>query len=576
MTSAARKQSAAKALKTPRAKSPTSDSRRGAKPKRTSRPKAEQMVSSLPLKRLLALEAYQNHLTSELQRLNEELAGERDTASLLQGREAALQATASRLTHELSASREALVKAEAHVDLQSARVAEAESEMGALRSAASLHESAMATHRETAAQREAQLSEELDALRTAFGETVAQKEAELRGAFAEREASLATLREAATAREAGLADELTTLRARLDETTTERDVATAREAQLAGELTTLRARSDETFAQKDAALRAAAEREAQLAGELETLRGRLDAAVRRTDLAESTLSDVQRNYANSQIALDVERERTEAAVARNAKQNATLDEMTETLGTGRRDLASVQTKLSSSLQKIAQLEDELVDTLNKFEREYVRLDLFEQASRQSQALSEQIRGLDAEIARLGLEIEAQSGSSAAIKVSGEHAEAQLSEAMAKCEALVLEIAQARSSSGQPSNVMMKLTDVDLKQLRNPVYTALRGYKMWRRRKTVAASGLFDRNWYLAQYADVAASGVDPLTHFVQFGSFELRSPGPLFDCIAYVDGNSDVKGAGVEPLFHYLTRGRFEKRLAWRFGRDQFSLTTEA
>jgi hypothetical protein len=263
-------------------------------------------------------------------------------------------------------------------------------------------------------------------------------------------------------------------------------------------------------------------------------------------------------------------------VARNAKQNATLDEMTETLGTGRRDLASVQTKLSSSLQKIAQLEDELVDTLNKFEREYVRLDLFEQASRQSQALSEQIRGLDAEIARLGLEIEAQSGSSAAIKVSGEHAEAQLSEAMAKCEALVLEIAQARSSSGQPSNVMMKLTDVDLKQLRNPVYTALRGYKMWRRRKTVAASGLFDRNWYLAQYADVAASGVDPLTHFVQFGSFELRSPGPLFDCIAYVDGNSDVKGAGVEPLFHYLTRGRFEKRLAWRFGRDQFSLTTEA
>jgi chromosome segregation ATPase len=576
MTSAARKQSAAKALKTPRAKSPTSDSRRGAKPKRTSRPKAEQMVSSLPLKRLLALEAYQNHLTSELQRLNEELAGERDTASLLQGREAALQATASRLTHELSASREALVKAEAHVDLQSARVAEAESEMGALRSAASLHESAMATHRETAAQREAQLSEELDALRTAFGETVAQKEAELRGAFAEREASLATLREAATAREARLADELTTLRARLDETTTERDVATAREAQLAGELTTLRARSDETFAQKDAALRAAAEREAQLAGELETLRGRLDAAVRRTDLAESTLSDVQRNYANSQIALDVERERTEAAVARNAKQNATLDEMTETLGTGRRDLASVQTKLSSSLQKIAQLEDELVDTLNKFEREYVRLDLFEQASRQSQALSEQIRGLDAEIARLGLEIEAQSGSSAAIKVSGEHAEAQLSEAMAKCEALVLEIAQARSSSGQPSNVMMKLTDVDLKQLRNPVYTALRGYKMWRRRKTVAASGLFDRNWYLAQYADVAASGVDPLTHFVQFGSFELRSPGPLFDCIAYVDGNSDVKGAGVEPLFHYLTRGRFEKRLAWRFGRDQFSLTTEA
>lgn len=41
---------------------------------------------------------------------------------------------------------------------------------------------------------------------------------------------------------------------------------------------------------------------------------------------------------------------------------------------------------------------------------------------------------------------------------------------------------------------------------------------------IAASGLFDADWYLCQYPDVARSGLDPLLHYVRFGEKEGRKP----------------------------------------------------
>ncbi len=44
-----------------------------------------------------------------------------------------------------------------------------------------------------------------------------------------------------------------------------------------------------------------------------------------------------------------------------------------------------------------------------------------------------------------------------------------------------------------------------------------------------SSVLFDRAWYLAQYPDVAESGIDPVEHYLRWGVAEGRSPGPEFD-----------------------------------------------
>lgn len=77
---------------------------------------------------------------------------------------------------------------------------------------------------------------------------------------------------------------------------------------------------------------------------------------------------------------------------------------------------------------------------------------------------------------------------------------------------------------------------------------------------VRASGLFDAEWYLKRYPDVAAAGVDPLMHFVRHGDAQGRSPGPLFDAGYYLRVNQDLRAEGVRPFEHYLRHGREEGR----------------
>ena len=45
--------------------------------------------------------------------------------------------------------------------------------------------------------------------------------------------------------------------------------------------------------------------------------------------------------------------------------------------------------------------------------------------------------------------------------------------------------------------------------------------------------LFDRGFYLASNPDVAACGLDPLRHYLEFGMREGRSPHPAFDPAFY-------------------------------------------
>jgi hypothetical protein len=47
------------------------------------------------------------------------------------------------------------------------------------------------------------------------------------------------------------------------------------------------------------------------------------------------------------------------------------------------------------------------------------------------------------------------------------------------------------------------------------------------------SGLFDRDFYLAEYPDVRASGLDPILHYVTIGAAEGRNPSRLFDTAYY-------------------------------------------
>jgi glycosyltransferase involved in cell wall biosynthesis len=83
---------------------------------------------------------------------------------------------------------------------------------------------------------------------------------------------------------------------------------------------------------------------------------------------------------------------------------------------------------------------------------------------------------------------------------------------------------------------------------------------WSARIRALRSGLFDPDWYLATYPEVAAAGADPFSHYVSTGAAEGRDPGPQFSTLRYLQRYPDLARAGVNPLLHYLDFGMREGR----------------
>ena len=73
---------------------------------------------------------------------------------------------------------------------------------------------------------------------------------------------------------------------------------------------------------------------------------------------------------------------------------------------------------------------------------------------------------------------------------------------------------------------------------------------------------FDARFYLAENADVAEGGGDPLDHFLTTGWREGRDPAPWFSVSDYLELNPDIAAAGVNPFVHFLQAGRREGRTA--------------
>ena len=78
---------------------------------------------------------------------------------------------------------------------------------------------------------------------------------------------------------------------------------------------------------------------------------------------------------------------------------------------------------------------------------------------------------------------------------------------------------------------------------------------------IRKSPLFDPDFYLSAYPDLAATGVDPAVHYFLHGAKEGRNPGPFFLTSEYLRQNPDVASANVNALYHYESRGREEGRL---------------
>lgn len=69
---------------------------------------------------------------------------------------------------------------------------------------------------------------------------------------------------------------------------------------------------------------------------------------------------------------------------------------------------------------------------------------------------------------------------------------------------------------------------------------------------IKSSGVLDSAWYLSEYPDVAALGMDPVEHYLRLGADLLRNPSSHFDTKRYLQANRELETSGINPLVHYL------------------------
>jgi hypothetical protein len=73
---------------------------------------------------------------------------------------------------------------------------------------------------------------------------------------------------------------------------------------------------------------------------------------------------------------------------------------------------------------------------------------------------------------------------------------------------------------------------------------------------IRGHALFDAGWYIACHPELAASGADPVLHYVLHGAAAGADPGPHFDAKMYVGANP---GGAANPLAHAIRNGRVDQ-----------------
>lgn len=135
-----------------------------------------------------------------------------------------------------------------------------------------------------------------------------------------------------------------------------------------------------------------------------------------------------------------------------------------------------------------------------------------------------------------------------------------------------EIARSQAATGEPQTrkaiLSMRRVNSALTQSPSVAQHSANERLNWAQRRQlkrdtrlVKQSGLFDATWYLAEYPDVAAAGIDPVRHYLRHGVPDGRDPSPEFSTGGYLRAYPDVDESGINPLVHYIKFGKEEGRL---------------
>ncbi|WP_434986168.1 hypothetical protein [Vreelandella zhaodongensis] len=273
-------------------------------------------------------------------------------------------------------------------------------------------------------------------------------------------------------------------------------------------------------------------------------------------LQESLAARVDEQKANSDRQ-DAERakylEQSQQQIAKLQKDNAQLTEHSQ------QALTAAQ-KESAQLLSTLQQAQQAYETLNQ---EYQAL-----AERKENQIAEQQRLINAQQQNMDSVVTKLERRAAEVqKIQQQLEQSTLDNAYLRqqLEKRQKEFNILRSTSQQRIHHLERLTQwlrVHAQRHAATAYRESRRYKkaLPKQLAMLEASPLFNADWYLEQYPDVAKAGIKPAEHFIKFGAIDGRNPGPQFNTDFYLTRYADVAASGQHPLLHYLRYGIAEQR----------------
>jgi hypothetical protein len=280
----------------------------------------------------------------------------------------------------------------------------------------------------------------------------------------------------------------------------------------------------------------------------------------RAQLAESFATLARRD-----VELEAHREEVQRSQARlRDAERAAAEKATQ-----------LNTQLADARRQLAQRDEELEAARRESERGHALLaarakELAQAVSRavkleaDAKARQAELDEVNAALDRLEQELASEKDSSASLHAALNRAQADVARARREAEqrlreAKDVELELHRIQSTRTWKIVQALHGV-ARQTYGLVKRSRSGRQERERVALLGSSALFDRDWYLTQYPDVAAAGIDPTLHYLRHGAIEGRDPGPGFSTRWYLDTYEDVSKAGVNPLVHYLEHGKTERR----------------
>lgn len=79
-------------------------------------------------------------------------------------------------------------------------------------------------------------------------------------------------------------------------------------------------------------------------------------------------------------------------------------------------------------------------------------------------------------------------------------------------------------------------------------------------REIATCEFFNRHWFEEQYPHVRLGQYDAATYYLRYGVSQRMQPSINFDAVWYIERYKDVAASGGNPLLHYIRHGKEEGR----------------